>query len=439
MPTPSLTIFENQKVQIGRAERDLSDAESERLMQIGERRPGLCERGYGWVRISGHSGILSLGERTLEILPKIGDDEDPARSRKCLLRMLRTVRAFRLLRHLRVPQGLEKQSLLDVFIAAFLESVADIVRGGLMRRYEPLTDDLVVVRGRIQAGRQFAANANRPDRIACAFDELEVDNPWNRLVKAGLRAVRPWIVSEAVRRKWRELMIVFDEVANVEPTREAWRQAGEDRHAIRYRECLQWVRWILATLSPDMRSGHNDAPGLLFNMSMLFQATVGSVLERLPLTQRLRISQQDVEHHLGRTVLGEKVFPLRPDIVLRDKWRAVAIADAKWKIVDVGKQGHALPSSTDLYQMYAYAAAYGCADLLLIYPSEGDPQATKESAFTLPRTGNIQPKLRVVFLDLQADPFRLITGSRSPMFDLVEHLHPNQRLEGSVGKATFIH
>jgi 5-methylcytosine-specific restriction enzyme subunit McrC len=420
MPARTLTIFENQKVRIGRADLDLSDSEAERLMQIGERRPGLCERGYGWVRVSGHSGILSLGKRTLEVLPKIGDDEDPARSRHCLLRMLRTVRTFRLLKHLSVPHGLEKQSLLDVFIAAFLESVADIVRGGLMRRYELQADDLAIVRGRIQADRQFAANANRPDRIACAFDELEVDNPWNRLVKAGLRTVRPWIGSETVRRKWRELTIVFDEVTNVEPTSDTWRQAGEDRHAIRYRECLQWVRWILATLSPDLRSGRNDAPGLLFNMSMLFQATVGSVLARLPLTRRLRVSFEDVEHYLGRTPAEEPVFQLRPDIVLRDGKRTAAVVDAKWKGINLEKRGYAVPSRSDVHQMHAYATAYDCTNVLLIYPCAGNAPTAKESVFLLRSVGQIEPGLRMAFLDLHADPFRLLSRSQEVLVYITE-------------------
>jgi 5-methylcytosine-specific restriction enzyme subunit McrC len=419
MSERTLTIFENQKVTIGRTKHDLTETEAERLMQVGERRPGLCERGYGWLRVSGHSGILSLGDRTLEILPKIGDDQDCSRSRKCLLRMLGTVREFRLLRHLSVPHGLETQSLLDVFIAAFLESVADIVRGGLMRRYELQTADLVLVRGRIQAGRQFGANANRSDRIACTFDALEVDNPWNRLVRLGLRTVRPWITSESSRRKWRELIIVFDDVANVEPTNDAWRKASEDRHAIRYRECLQWVSWILQTLSPDMRSGRYDAPGMLFSMSALFQAAVGSTLERLPSTRYLRMSFEDVAYHLGRTPNDEPVFQLRPDIVLRQGNQPVAIVDAKWKDISFDKRGYATPLRSDVHQMHAYAAAYNCANLLLIYPSAGNPRTSKESVFLLRGTGQTQPLLRVAFLDLHADPFQLLVSPQNPLGDLL--------------------
>jgi 5-methylcytosine-specific restriction enzyme subunit McrC len=405
---PVLQVFEDQKIKIGLGEFALSQAEGERLTLIGEHHPGLCVRGQDWICVSGHSGIVSLGSRSLEILPKIGDSTDAARSRDSLLRMLLVTRHLPL-RHHSVQQGLARQTLLDVFIAAFLESVAEVVRGGLMRRYSSYADDQVVVRGRIQLDRQLTINANRMDRVACAFDELEVDNPWNRLVKSALRAVRPWITSVATGRKWRELMIIFDEVSDIDATRQTWQLAVKDRHAVRYEDCLEWTRLILETLSPNVRSGNASAPGLLFDMSVLFQDTVVSVLQSHTATGGLTVAPQDTGRHLGRTEQGSFAFPLRPDVVLRDGARPLAIVDAKWKRVNAGVYGSLSPSPADVYQMHAYAAAYDCAELFLIYPR---PEfAPREHArFVLNRSTIPHPRLHVGFVDLRADPFALMPG-----------------------------
>jgi 5-methylcytosine-specific restriction endonuclease McrBC regulatory subunit McrC len=68
------------------------------------------------------------------------------------------------------------------------------------------------VRGRIAVMRQLGKLANRPDLVACTFDELAVDNVWNQVLKRAIRTTRPWIRSGELNRQWVELMGVLDGV-----------------------------------------------------------------------------------------------------------------------------------------------------------------------------------------------------------------------------------
>ena len=152
----------------------------------------------------------------------------------------------------------------------------------------------------------------------------------------------------------------------------------------------------------------------------------------------LRVSFEDVEYHLGRTPAEELVFQLRPDIVLRDDKRTVAIVDAKWKGIDLEKRGYAVPSRSDVHQMHAYATAYGCTNVLLVYPSAGNAPTAKESIFLLRGAVQMEPRLRVAFLDLHADPFRLLSRSQNPLVYITDLSVAKTAIAGLLaGRGTF--
>jgi 5-methylcytosine-specific restriction enzyme subunit McrC len=206
-PSRVLTALEHQPIPITAegSSWSLTTAEAERLAQIGELRPGFCELGLRQVKLAQYCGVVALGERVLEILPKVDDAASTAEEcRGVLLRLLGRTERFAHFRHQSAGQHLRRTPLLEVFISTFFDSVASLARGGLLHQYQAQIDDLRVVRGRIDLGRQFGAHANRPDLVTCAFDELTVDNVWNRTLKKAIRCTRSWIRSENLSRQWIE-------------------------------------------------------------------------------------------------------------------------------------------------------------------------------------------------------------------------------------------
>jgi 5-methylcytosine-specific restriction enzyme subunit McrC len=410
-----LTAFEHEPIPVSDegTESGLTSAEAEYLAFLGQLRPGFCERGHGSVRLAQYCGVVSLGDRVLEILPKIDESRPAEECRGVLLRLLRESEQFPLFRHLSVGQHLRRAPLLEVFIAAFFDAITAIVRGGLLRQYREREEDLQVVRGCIVASRQFAVHSNRSDRVACRFDELTADNTWNRLIKAGLRAVRPWIASVELNRRWVELMVVFDEVDDARADACALDRLVFDRHAVRYRTAIDWVRWILALLSPALRAGRHGAPGLLFDMNSLFQSAVASVLRRRAEAGfGVRVQSQVAGRHLAlvRGSGGRRAFGLRPDLLVRSGTGFVAVGDTKWKRLGVSQSGYLMPTEADIYQLLAYGAAFECEHLALIYPWHSGLAGSEETTFELPPVGTLQPVASVMCVDLHNDSFRLVRG-----------------------------
>jgi 5-methylcytosine-specific restriction enzyme subunit McrC len=418
MTMSSFTALEHQAIPVGDAGDGLTTAEADYLSFLSESRPGFCERGHRSVRLAQYCGVVSLGGRILEVLPKVDDGSGQDQCRGILLRLLRQADDFPLFRHLTVGQNLRSAPLLDVFVAAFFEAVTEIVRGGLLRKYHQYDDDLRFVRGRIVSTRQFVHLANRVDMIACRFDELTADNVWNRLIKTALRVVRPWMGSAELHRRWVELIAVFEEVRDVEADPASMGRLVFDRHALRYRTAIDWVGWILATLSPALRAGENTSPGLLFDMNKLFESAVASVLRRRAGWQGVEISSQEAGRHFARISdeYPRRMFGLRPDLVLRRGGQVMAIGDTKWKRLTVGRGDYLVPNEADLYQMYAYAATFECEQLSLIYPWHDGLGPARDTAFELPAIGALRPVVSVLCLDVHADALRLRRGSGASGF-----------------------
>jgi 5-methylcytosine-specific restriction enzyme subunit McrC len=287
------------------------------------------------------------------------------------------------------------------------------MRGGLMKQYQEQDDDLTVLRGRIVVKRQLGIHANRPDVVACAFDELTVDNVWNRVLKKAIRCTRPWIRSVELNRQWVELMGVLYDVDDMRLSGPDVARLTFNRQAERYRAAIEWARWILALLAPALRAGRNEAPALLFDMNKLFESAVAKVVrKRIHGFSGVTVEAQDTSRSLVTMVGQDRVeagFLLRPDLVFRRHGSVVGIADTKWKLVGQDSRGRLMPTEADMYQMHAYAAAFQCSDVALIYPWHPDTASTTETELHLPANNGRAAVVRVICIDVhdEALPLRL--------------------------------
>lgn len=418
MPTSSrcITAFEHDVLSVGGTTGTLSVFEADALCRIAMQRSGLCRRGVASVELAQYCGVVGLGRRGLEILPKvdkIGPKAQPGPCRGVLLRMLKLAGGLPMFRHQSVGQNLRSSTLLEVFLAAFLDAVADIVRAGLMRRYREREEDLGVVRGRILVHRQATVLADRGDLVACRFDDLTADNQWNQLVKFGLHAARPWLVSDHLLRRWNGLAAAFDEVSRTSADAGLIQELTFDRQADRYRTVVQWVRWILAELSPTLRGGDNHAPGLLFDTNVLFQQAVATVLRRRLRSQSgMELRSQTSHVHLAE-VEGVPPRPrirLRPDLILESGSAPIEIADTKWKRIGMDRNGYLEPAESDVYQLLAYAAGHACERLSLIYPWHDGLAGALPTALRLPHIGAFEPRLSILCVDVHDDALGLRIG-----------------------------
>lgn len=140
---------------------------------------------------------------------------------------------------------------------------------------------------------------------------------------------------------------------------------------IHYRPLKPWVKLILMFENPWFMNNQWHGISLLFPMEVLFERYVGKVL-RKQLVSGYKIKEQASSKFL--TIHNNKSwFQLRPDLLITEKHKPVAVMDTKWKLLDTNandtKRKYYL-SQADFYQLFAYGQKYlsGEGVMLLIFP-----------------------------------------------------------------------
>ena len=414
-----LTVFEHQTVGIGEASGDLSDDEASQLLHVSKKRAGFCTPGYRSLRFAQFVGLVRAGERIVEILPKTGELPDRSLSRGTLLRMLRLALDIPIHTNAGVGHDALDGTLLEIFITAYLDSLARLVKRGLSRRYRPAEDDLQVVRGRLLLERQAGANALRFDRVACRYDEFDIDHAWNQVLKAALVATRPWIRGLGNSRRWLELNAAFDDVSLRRDMRRVSNSLVLDRNMAHYADGLRWAKWILRLLSPGLRAGTDDAPELLFDMNTLFESSVATCIRARigATTGRLAVQEGDQFLLRAEDESSQRHLRLKPDLVIRVDGAVVAVADTKWVLPSIGVHGRFVPPASHVYQLHAYAARYPCKEFALIYPWHAQLEGKPATGFLLPSVDGVTRRLRVIYVDVGEEGMPVRSRGSESIFD----------------------
>ncbi len=142
--------------------------------------------------------------------------------------------------------GTEFSNIHNLFAAILEKGLGQLLKRGLHRDYVGRADDLPVLRGKVDmAGAIRNRMANRR-LIACEYDELSEDTPFNRILKTtALLLLRQEEVKAEYRRALRKELHVFAEVGTVEPSRIAWSSLRFQRNNRNYRLLLGLCRFIL--------------------------------------------------------------------------------------------------------------------------------------------------------------------------------------------------
>jgi 5-methylcytosine-specific restriction enzyme subunit McrC len=327
-----------------------------------------------------HVGVVRLGGRTVQILPKIhrrSDASDEARFKEAthnLLHLLAYAGQLPVREHEVTSLLRHGDDWFEILTRLFASHLLDEWQRGAHRNYQAVEAESPVLKGKWRVGEQL----RRPHRghlFAVAFDEFTADNPLNRVFR--LVVERLWRLTRdgANRRmlgdlrQWMEEVELRPGLTGAEAARVALTRLNR-----RFEPLLNLALLFLEGGALRMRAGDTRAFAFTFDMNRLFESFVVNFIRRhreqilppgLAACELLPQSRGGVLY-LARSG-GRGVFLLKPDLAFRRGVEFPLLADAKYKSLG-GDDARLGVSEADFYQMHAYARRYGCGRVVLVYP-----------------------------------------------------------------------
>ena len=388
-----ITLTEFERIyQHDICKKDFNDIENFILKNSDENAPFLrIASGVGgkFIQARNYVGVLQTkGGLTIEILPKIADKNDAEKSKKVLIKMLRTLKNFPFKSSNLASLKTQNLPLLEIFISMFLFELEALVKKGIKSDYVTLEDNLKFLKGKLNINEQIKRNSIHKERFYVEYSEFLSDIKINQIIKTTLKFLYKKSNSSKNQQKIRELLFIFDDVSTCSDYKNFFANYTISRQVKHYEQTLLWCKIFLLGNSFTPHKGDDLAFALLFDMNILFESYVGNFIKK-------KLPDTRLQHYGKHLIENPRGFALKPDIFLRRDEQNL-IADTKWKIVKSRDD----ISQADLYQLYAYGKKYECGELYLICPKmDGVEQEPMKFRY------DNKTQLEILYFDLEDDSY----------------------------------
>jgi hypothetical protein len=254
----------------------------------GQRRPSVIRvhqrpADTGWrIQVDRAIGVIGVNDLQINVVPKI-----PQAHFNHLAEIAIAPQRMRFGRESFKLQP--DSSFLPSVWGAFLDALAITLRADLHHDYEERTDDPPYIRGRLDV-RKTSINLSRGLlRFPAVFEDLTVDNPANRLLKAAAETVGsaaelaapngPSPQHDAYRNlitRAREMAYRMGDVGKLRP---GDHDAVEPRLAVHQRDALQLARHILTGVGRSLTLGDVKVTCFLMTTPDLIERGVRTILD----------------------------------------------------------------------------------------------------------------------------------------------------------------
>lgn len=267
-------------------------------------------------------------------------------------------------------------SLFDLVALLFVEACDRVLRAGLLSDYCEVEDSLPVLRGCLLVRQQVLKRFGRIDRLECRYDEYLTDIPENQVLFAALTACASRVRHPIVAIRVRRFLNIVSSICTLGDCdlRQIHTTLTYNRLNEHYREAHELAWMILGGLGIEdiYVSGAHRCFAFLLDMNRLFERFVTRWFGELFVKSQFRVLPQRRDRSiLWDAELGHAYKAVIPDLLVehRDQPGRYLPVDAKYKLYDEKRI-----SSSDIYQTFMYAYAYGeshsvLPTALVLYPA----------------------------------------------------------------------
>lgn len=369
----TLEVFEHGILRVADVGDAVRPSEFEALIKFNDRHSGsFFEIGHNRIKAKNYVGYVEVGDLSIEILPKAdkGNAVGSQVWRAGLIDMLQVALGLDLHHVSDGSQQLTRGRLLDLIARAYATELEVLIREGFAKGYRTTESNGVVFRGRLKIAEHLRENIARADRFFVEYQTFDHEIPINQVLAAALDTLMSCALSSSVAWATKTCLARFPELRVAGVTIATVDRIRLTRATQRYAKALIYARMILAHQNPNLRSGGDRVFAMLFDMNLLWERYIATLLRRAA-PSGIRISTQELialwlpHGHSARSVKPDIVVSARSATLTVEpaaRPATLLVIDTKWKVPDKG------PSEDDLKQMFVYNELFGSPRSILLYP-----------------------------------------------------------------------
>ncbi len=163
-----------------------------------------------------------------------------------------------------VEREADFKNIYDMFASALEQRISFQLRRGLHREYRSRTEEMTVLRGKLDMPGTVRSRIQRRYTVTCEVDEYSENNLFNQIIKttAFLFLKRPE-VDRRYKSRLKQKMMYFENVDRIDPNTIRWNRIRYDRNNRNYRLLLELCRFILDGIElPTIKRGAFSLPSL---------------------------------------------------------------------------------------------------------------------------------------------------------------------------------
>jgi 5-methylcytosine-specific restriction endonuclease McrBC regulatory subunit McrC len=282
------------------------------------------------ITVNNAVGLVAIGDLQITVSPKIPLEH--------FLYLISKGERFPRIDELKALAS-SSNSLIDIIALWFLTAAEKLLRGELAKGYSEITDTLDAVRGRILPIETARAFYGGRRKVACQFEDFNVDMPINRVVRAAAELIASQSsFSIAIRRRAKAICSRMEGVGKCQHEDLRYQI---DRLTNHYRDVLIFAKYLLSHLGVTIAAGLKDAWTFLIRTPELIEAGIREIIKQE--------FQGILNVRKPRLQIGGPSTTLNPDFLIGN---GIAVGDIKYKI------GNSQWVRSDLYQITTFATAF---------------------------------------------------------------------------------
>jgi len=332
----------------------------------------------GTLLMKHYVGFVCRNGTRIQILPKVftdgpverADEEtEKSKSITLLLRLL-NYSGFLNVKEIPDPLSIEayQNDLLEVCISIFVSQFNRLINREIHRSYEPYEENMQFIKGKILFGRSIKENQFRKHLHFVGYEEFTMNNPLNRILKTIITRLLNQTQSNYNKKNLKLALINLQGVEAINLYPGIFDEVRFNRLNDSYRPLFNMARMFYYNRQPGQSEGDELTFTFLVPLNRLFESYVYKLLMNSTLSNN---GQYQVQHHKPQKYLahrnGKGVFQLEPDMTISQGKNVKVILDAKYKNPMRNSELSVLQS--DVYQVLAYAVAFNCPFIYLVYPA----------------------------------------------------------------------